>query len=240
MLALKNKISAELITTPALKEVASYFKLDLDRVKKHSTQHHYRETVQQFIASTSHFKERLQCARLIKENIQGHYPYLVEANSDNQLLAKYLRVVERAERLDGLEGREKEAYKTVLHYKKASYEAKTHWKAHYALTPFARKTNVKFAQSASLQAGIRDALAYSLRDSPWLDAHLNLERIDRDKLNQQAQIHETKCHQVQEINVLASKLMQQYATVKSQNNATRIKAWKTNWTQLTQELNRIQ
>ena len=240
LLALKNKISAELITTPALKEVASYFKLDLDRVKKHSTQHHYRETVQQFIASTSHFKERLQCARLIKENIQGHYPYLVEANSDNQLLAKYLRVVERAERLDELEGREKEAYKTVLHYKKASYEAKTHWKVHYALTPFARKTNVKFAQSASLQAGIRDALAYSLRDSPWLDAHLNLERIDRDKLNQQAQIHETKCHQVQEINVLASKLMQQYATVKSQNNATRIKAWKTNWTQLTQELNRIQ
>lgn len=240
LLTLKNKVSEELITTPALMDVASYFKLDLDRVKKHSTQHHYRETVQQFIASTSHFKKRLQCARLIKENIQGHYPYLVEANSDNRLLAKYLRVVERSERLDDLEGREKEAYKTVLHYKKASYEAKTHWKAHYALTPFARKTNVKFAQSASEHAGIRDALAYSLRDSPWLDTHLNLERIDRDKINQQAQIHETKCHQVQEINVLASKLMQQYATVKSQNNATRIKAWKTNWTQLTQELNRIQ
>ncbi|HDV5785636.1 TPA: conjugative transfer relaxase/helicase TraI [Legionella pneumophila] len=240
LLSLKNKVSAELITTPALKDVASYFKLDLDKLKKHSTQHHYRETVQQFIASTSQFKERLQCARLIKENIQGHYPYLVKANSDNRLLAKYLRLVERAERLEELEGREKKAYKTVLHYKKASHEAKTHWKAHYALTPFARKTNVKFAQSASLQTGIRDALAYSLRDSPWLDAHLNLERIDRDTINQQAQIHETKLHQVQEIKVLASKLMQQYATFEHQNTATRIKAWKTNWAQLTQELNRIQ
>lgn len=240
LLALKNKISAELITTPAIKEVASYFKLDLDALKKHSTQHHYRETVQQFMASTSHFKERLQCAHLIKENIQGHYPYLVEANIDNRLLAKYLRVVERSERISELEGLEQEAYKKILHYKKANYEANTHWKAHYALTPAARKTNIQFAQRASLQTGLRDALAYSLRDSPWLDTHLHLERIDREKINQQAQVHETKRHQIQEINGLASKLMKQYTTLEHQNNALSIKAWKTNWAQLTQELNRIQ
>ena len=236
----QNKISAELITTPALKEVASYFKLDLDALKKNSKQHHYRETVQQFMALTSHFKERLQCAHLIKENIQGHYPYLIEANMDNRLLAKYLRVVERSERISELEGLEQEAYKKILHYKKANYEASTHWKAHYALTPAARKTNFQFAQRASLQIGLRDALAYSLRDSPWLDTHLHLERIDREKINQQAQVHETKRHHIQEINVLATKLMNQYATLEYQNNATRINAWKTNWTQLTQELNRIQ
>lgn len=239
LLMLKNKVSAELITTPALKEVASYFKLDLDALKKHSTQHHYRETVQQFIASNSHFKERLQCALLIKENIQGHYPYLVEANIDKQRLSLYLRVVERVERLNELEGLEREAYKKVLHYKKAHYESSTHWKAHYALTPAARKTNIQGIQRANLQTGIRDALAYSLRDSPWIDTHLHLERIDREKINQQAQVHETKRHQIQEINALASKLIKQYATLEHQNNATRIKAWKTNWAQLTQELNRI-
>lgn len=240
LFVLKNKVSAELITTPALMDVASYFKLDLDALKKHNAQHHYRETVQQFIASTSHFKERLRCVRLIKENIQGHYPYLIETNMDNRLLGKYLRVVERSERINELEGFEKEAYKKVLHYKKANYEASAHWKAHYALTPFARKTNVTLAQSASLQAGIRDALAYSLRDSPWLDTHLSLERIDREKINQQAQAHETKRYQIQEIKGLASKLMQQYVKFEHQTNATHIKAWKTNWTQLTQELNRIQ
>lgn len=240
LLALKNKISAELITTPAIKEVASYFKLDLDKLKKHSSQHQYRETVQQFMGAASHFKERLQRARLIKENIQGHYPYLVEANMDKRLLAKYLRVVERSERINELNGLEQEAYKQILHYKKANYQARAHWKAHYALIPAVRKTNIQFAQTASRQTGLRDALAYSLRDSPWLNTHLHLERIDREKLSQQAQVHETKCHQIKEINVLASKLMKQYATLEHQNNATRINAWKRNWTQLTQELHRIQ
>ncbi|SFM08110.1 conjugative transfer relaxase/helicase TraI [Legionella jamestowniensis] len=240
LIALKNKVSAELISTPAFMDVASYFKLDLDALKKHSTKHHYRETAHQFIASTSNFKKRLQCARLIKENIQGHYPYLVEANMDNRLLSKYLRVVERSERINELEGFEKEAYKEVLHYKKATYEANTHWKKHYALTAEERKTKATFAQSAGLQAGIRDALAYSLRNSPWLDTHLKLEGIDRDKITQQAQTHETKRHQIQEIKVLASKLMQQFEKLEHQNNATHIKAWKTNWTQLTQELNRVQ
>ncbi|CDZ79416.1 Multifunctional conjugation protein TraI [Legionella massiliensis] len=240
LLILKNKVSAELIKAPALMDVASYFKLDLDRLKKHSTQHHYRETVYQFQSSTSHFKKRLQCARLIKENVQGHYPYLVEANMDKRLLAKYLRVVERAERLEELKDGEKDDYKKVLHYKKANHEAKRHWKAHYALSPLERKANAQLTQSASQQSGIRDALAYSLRDSPWLDTHLNLERIDRDKINQQAKNHETKRQQIQAINLLASKLIQQYATLENQNNAAHIKAWKTNWTQLTEELNRIQ
>ena len=40
--------------------------------------------------------------------------------------------------------------------------------------------------------------------------------------------------------MLASKLMQQYSCLENHNNASSIKAWKSNWTQLTQELNRIQ
>src|SRR3546814_18919089 len=66
LLVLKNKVSAELMKEPALMDVASYFKLDLDRLKKHSTQHHYRETVRQFITSKSHFKERQDRKSVVK------------------------------------------------------------------------------------------------------------------------------------------------------------------------------
>ena len=90
---------------------------------------------------------------------------------DNRL-GKYCVSLGAPERINSWRGFEKEAYKKVLRYKNA------HWKPS-ASHGFARKTNVTFAQSASLQSRIRDALAYSLRDSPWL-VSLNLGVL-RDK-----------------------------------------------------------
>ena len=116
---------------------------------------------------------------------------------------------------------------------------RTHWKAHYNLTPDERKTNNKNALLASAQTAQRDAIAFSLRQSAYLESHLNLERIDRDKFNQQAENHLTKCNQINSINALAQKLIHQYPSLENQKPDKTIASWKSNWSGVFCEVTRI-
>lgn len=239
LLILKNRLANQVINNRALMDVASYFKMDLNSLAKQSTQHQYRETVQQFANSTSDFKTKLTLARQIKENVKGHYPFILEANIDTKILGKYFRAVERQDRIQEASSDETQAYKTVLQYKMINQTIRTHWQAHYKLAPNERSTNNTNAQLASILTGKRDAIAFSLRQSAYLDNHLNLERIDRDKFNQQAETHITKCTQINSITELAKKLTHQYPTLENQKNDKTIIAWKDNWSGVLGELTRI-
>lgn len=239
LIMLKNSLASQIINNPALMDVASYFKMDLNSLSKQSTQHHYRETVQQFVKSTSDFKTKLTLARQIQENVKSHYPFIVEANIDSKILGKYIRVAERQERYQTTSIDEAGDYKKILLYKMANHKMRTHWKAHYNLTPNERKTNNKNALLASIQSAKRDAIAFSLRQSTYLGNHLKLERIDCDKFNQQAESHLAKCTQINSINVLAEKLIHQYPSLENQKTDKAIAAWKGNWSSVFCEVTRI-
>lgn len=239
LIALKNKLANQIINNPALMDVASYFKMDLNTLNKQSTQYHYRETIQQFVKSTSNFKEKLTLARQIKEQIKGHYPFIAEAKIDSKILGKYLRVVERQERFREINVDKAGDYKKILHYKMANHHARTYWKAHYKLSSDERKTNTKQAMLASTQTARRDAMAFSLRQSPYLEKHLSLERIEREKFNQQAESHLVKCNQINSIYELAEKLIQQHPSLENQKTDKAIAAWKSNWSTLLHELTQI-
>jgi hypothetical protein len=239
LFALRNKLAEQAINTPALMDVVSYFKIDKDVLKKQSTQHHARETVQQFVKSTSNFKGRIKQALIIKEDIKRHYPFIAEANFDAKILSKYLRVVEREERLSTLSDDESREYKIVLQYKMATYRARIDWKAHYRQSGDLRQSNNRLAQSAIIQTARRDALASSLKQSPFLEKHLNLERIKPNSLSEHAETHLTKCKQVASLSELAYKLMGQYENIEHQKTDKIIDAWKDNWSGTAHQLAQI-
>jgi len=239
LMILKNKLANQIINNPAIMDVASYFKMDRDKLNQHSKKHHYRETAQQFVKTTSNFKEKLTLARQIQENVKGHYPFIIEANINTKMLGKYLRVVERQEYYQKASIDEVGDYKKILQYKMANHQARNYWKAHYNLKPYERKTNNNNARLASTKTAQRDAIAFSLRQSAYLENHLKLERIDGDKFTQQAENHLVKCNQINSINVLAEKLINQYPSLENQKKDKTIAAWKDNWSGVVHEITRI-
>ena len=239
LITAKNKLADQVINNPALNDVASYFKMDLNTLKKQSTQHHYRETVQQFAKSSSEFKQKIELARSIQENIKGHYPFIAEAKIDSNILGKYLRVVERMDRLFESGTDEAGDYKKILHYKMANHRARSHWKSHFSLTADLRKSNGKYALYACMQTSERDAIAFSLRQSPYLETHLNLERINRDKFDLQVKNHLSKCEQINSLNELAGKLINQYQSVDNQTKDKTVSVWKSNWSSVINEITKI-
>ncbi|HBD7476117.1 TPA: conjugative transfer relaxase/helicase TraI [Legionella pneumophila] len=241
LIALKNKLASDLIQSPGLNDIASYFKINSETLKKQSTAHYYRENVAQFLSANSHFKARLDAARAIRENVKGHYPFIMEAHIDTHRLGKYLRITERQERSCELQGAALEGYKEVLAYKMAHHQAKTSWRSYFALSESERQSHRAHSTKASQLTAIRDARAHALRQSMNAQPHLDTERIQQETLNKQADTHVQKCEHVVALNQLAEKLMNQYPTLfESPKKDAQIRAWKENWLGLTKEMHRAQ
>jgi len=238
LFTIRNELANELIQNKALPEVAAYFKLDTSKLTLQQQSHHYQNNVQRFIASGSNFQARLTAIYDIKNDIKGHYPFIKELGVDTKILSKFMRVTDRAERLDLLTGEEKNDYKRYLNYKHVSTQAYKGWQTiHQDKAKPYKSTQIAAAITLSAH---RDYLANQLARSPYINSILTAENGNKDKILVHSDNHNLKVREVTTLNNTLQTLFKQYANLSSTSTSKERTAWKNNWNDLNQQLKRIE
>jgi hypothetical protein len=218
LLNIRNVLAHQVLKNKALPEVATYFKLDLSKLTQQQTKHEYKENIVKFIASKSNFQARLSVIDKIKTDIKGHYPFIKEAKLEPKILSKYLRVTDRIELSSTLAPEEQKVYKTVLQYKSSSNNTYNAWQK--------AKLNPKNFTKAIFESAKRDALAFELKQSIYLDGLLMHEKADKEKLLKHSESHRLKLREIKDINEVKYTLAAQHPKISS---AKERMAWKSNW-----------
>ncbi len=234
LLTCRNQLAHQLVQNKALHEVATYFKLDINALKKQNDKHHYRDNVRQFVVSRGNFKEKLAAIHNIKNDIAGHYPFIKEAHVDSKIISKFMRVTDRQARFDTLSSAEKIDYKVLLDYKSTSTKAYKEWQI---IHQHNKKDTISKAMGLSAR---RDYLACKLQKSPFFDALLGYEKSNKEKILTNANTHQMKLRELKDLNEITHTLATQYTLIKSKDSPRETEAWKNNWSEVCKQVKRLE
>lgn len=240
LLAERNELAHKLVHNKSVPEVVAWFKLDSTKLLQQNEKHQYRENIKHFISTNSDFNARMVLINEIKNDIKSHYPFIKEAGLDTKIIAKYLRVSDRQEWLTGMSGSEKKDYQCFLNYKRAGLQAYRHWQEVHQNKALGKQQDMNLVAKAIDQFSKRDSLAHKLKDSPYLDSILVLEKGTREKIMEQAGTHQSKLQELKGINDVMQTLSTQYAGIINNASINEVTPWKKNWAILCQHVNQIQ
>lgn len=240
LLTMRNALAHQVMKNKATPEIAVHFNLDLKTLSVQNQKHQYRENVSRFNNNKGNFKARLEAINAIKNDIKGHYPFIKEANLDTKVISKYLRVTDRFERFERLSATEAKAYKQFLQYKAVSVDAYKQWQQVHNLKVVAYSEKKEQINQAKSQSSKRDALAYALKDSPYLDSILSYEKGSKEKIETHANNHQLKLGKLKGVNKAIQALSTQYNTITSNQSIQAVSAWKSHWFALCNHVKQIE
>lgn len=239
-LALRNAIAAKVEDSTVSEAILSFFNLTKERLQPQANAHQRRETVKAFQASSSDFKQRRNLARLMGDDIKGHYPFMKELGVDSKRFNAFLRIDARVERFEAMAPHERKNYSELLAYKVTQRKAGALWGAVFKAAEAGHfPARHKIADAQALTAK-RDALACQLEQSNMPAALLSEERLDAEKIAGHANQHRARLNTLAALGQQKETLLTRLEGCATRMSPAEARHWHRQWQDFTRHKARIQ
>lgn len=172
-------------------EAIEFFKLDFEKLNIEATRHHIRNYCIQFKKLSGNLKDRLELARKIISYDKKAYAIVkYDINLDWNKLLKYSEYLSKSERTANMSDTQKQAYNTVVQYKRLRKESGQLWSEVFAKQA-AEQDVTELSTKAKIINHERNKLAAIInKDLKLHEEFLQSERVPTKDLAKHTQAYE--------------------------------------------------
>lgn len=219
-------------------EIFAYFNLDREQLIKSASAHERDARVALFLKPAMNFKEKLTAARLIAEDIKGHYPIMKKMGVDGVRLNQFMKIATRFELLHQLSEPEQQHYKQVASYQHLAKQASTAWTAW-----FNAKSNALIQPSmneALQRSALRDASAFKIQDIASFGLALNHEKVAIARLQEHAKHHYDRLREIKHLQECKQSQIHQLEEKHAVMGKKEAQQWQSEWNETNQQIKSLQ